>query len=145
MYVTGCHRRSCPITSAGRIPRLSVTAGTASVSRNAATLAMTSALIAGVSGPGPNEYEKLDAEGMRGRIDPVCYNWRLISNIRTCAFDGGDLGWPGRGVDKFAVRKWPCQRGRRQRRERHRDKRVFNPDAIREHTHERNIDACRSE
>jgi hypothetical protein len=31
-------------------------------------------LMAGVSGPGPKEYEMPDAEGKRERIDPVCSN-----------------------------------------------------------------------
>jgi hypothetical protein len=30
---------------------------------NAVTFAITNALIAGVSGPGPNEYENVDVEG----------------------------------------------------------------------------------
>ena len=38
-------------------------AGATNATTNSATFAMTSALIAGVSGPGPNEYAKLDAEG----------------------------------------------------------------------------------
>jgi hypothetical protein len=41
------------------------------VNTNATTLATIKALIAGVSGPGPKEYEKLDAEEYRDRIDPV--------------------------------------------------------------------------
>src|SRR5919106_6832309 len=35
---------------------------------NIAMFAITSALMAGVSGPGPNEYVKLDVEGYRDRI-----------------------------------------------------------------------------
>jgi hypothetical protein len=35
---------------------------------------MTRALITGVSGPGPKEYEKPDEEGYRERIEPVCFN-----------------------------------------------------------------------
>src|SRR2546421_11299807 len=81
MYVTGCQTWSLPKMSAGRRPNASVIAGAASDTTNAATLAMTIALIAGVRGPGPNEKASVDEDGYRDRIDPVSSNYAPPSNI----------------------------------------------------------------
>jgi len=42
---------------------------------------MMIALIAGVHGPGPNEYASVDEDGYRDRIDPVCSNYAVLSNF----------------------------------------------------------------
>src|SRR5215471_15765315 len=68
MYVTGCHTCRRPKMSAGRRPNINVIAGTTSEMTKATTLAMTIALIAGVSGPGPKEYASVEDEGYRDRI-----------------------------------------------------------------------------
>src|SRR3954465_6296660 len=54
--------------SAGRSPRNNVIAGRTSDTTNATTFAMTIALIAGVSGPGPNEYARVEDDGYRDRM-----------------------------------------------------------------------------
>ena len=66
--MTSCHRCSRPNMSAGRSPKVSVIAGRTREITNATTFAMTMALIAGVSGPGPNEWASVEEDGYRDRI-----------------------------------------------------------------------------
>jgi hypothetical protein len=54
--------------SAGRSPKVNVIAGKTSEMTNATTFVMTIALIADVSGPGPNEYASAEEDGYRDRI-----------------------------------------------------------------------------
>src|SRR5688572_19854663 len=65
MYVTGCQNDSRSTTSAGCRPNHMLMLGMTNASRNAATLTAISALTAGVSGPGPKEYENDEVAGGR--------------------------------------------------------------------------------
>ena len=65
MYVTGCHTRNASKIAAGTSPRNSCTAcrrpaGINHMSRKIATLVTIRTLIAGGSGPGPNENEEYE-------------------------------------------------------------------------------------
>ena len=66
--MTGCHTRNDSKIAAGTSPKNSCSAclrpaGISHMSRNSATLVTMSALIAGESGPGPNEKD--ECEGPR--------------------------------------------------------------------------------